>query len=98
MDAVYCTLTDKIDDEVLDAAGSQLKVVASMSAGLDHLDLNALKRRNIKVGYTPDILTDATAELIVALLLATSRRLVEANKAIYKYCVENITLLEKGII
>lgn len=86
VEAVYCVLTDKIDDEVLDAAGPQLKVVASMSVGVDHLDLNALKKRDIRVGYTPGVLTDATAELIVALLLATSRRLLEANRAIYK-CV-----------
>lgn len=77
-------ITDKIDDEVLIAAGPQLKVVASMSVGVDHLDLNALKKRNIRVGYTPDVLTEATAELIVALLLATSRNLLQANKAIYK--------------
>lgn len=84
MDALYCVLTDKIDDEILDAAGPQLKVVASMSVGVDHLDLNALKRRGVKVGYTPDVLTEATAELIVALLLATSRKLLQANRAIYK--------------
>ncbi|KAK1126003.1 hypothetical protein K0M31_005534 [Melipona bicolor] len=84
VDGVYCLLTDKIDEEVLNAAGPQLKVVASMSVGVDHLDLQALKKRNIKVGYTPGILTDATAELAVALLLSTSRRLIEANRAIYK--------------
>lgn len=59
-----------------------------MSVGVDHLDLKALKNRNIKVGYTPGILTDATAELTIGLLLATSRRLVEANKAIYKYVLK----------
>lgn len=85
VDALYCVLTDKIDDEVLKAAGSQLKVVASMSVGVDHLDLDALKKRGIRVGYTPDVLTEATAELIVGLLLATSRNLLQANKAIYKY-------------
>ncbi|XP_032665727.1 glyoxylate reductase/hydroxypyruvate reductase isoform X2 [Odontomachus brunneus] len=84
VDAIYCVLTDKIDDEVLEAAGPQLQVVASMSVGIDHLDLKALKRKGIRVGYTPGVLTDATAELIVALLLATSRRLLEANRAIYK--------------
>ncbi|XP_029042610.2 glyoxylate reductase/hydroxypyruvate reductase [Osmia bicornis bicornis] len=84
VDGVYCLLTDKIDNEVLEAAGPQLKVVASMSVGVDHLDLKALKQRNIKVGYTPGILTDATAELTMGLLLATSRRLIEANRAIYK--------------
>lgn len=96
MDGVYCLLTDKIDEEVLNAAGPQLKVVASMSVGVDHLDLQALKKRNIKVGYTPGILTDATAELTVALLLATSRRLIEANRAIYKYKTEHIFLRIKS--
>lgn len=85
VDALYCVLTDKIDGEILDAAGPQLKIVASMSVGVDHLDLNALKKRSIRVGYTPDVLTEATAELIVGLLLATSRKLLQANKAIYKY-------------
>ncbi|OAD58647.1 Glyoxylate reductase/hydroxypyruvate reductase [Eufriesea mexicana] len=84
VNGIYCLLTDKIDEEILNAAGSKLKVVASMSVGVDHLDLQALKKRNIKVGYTPGILTDATAELTVALLLATSRKLIEANRAIYK--------------
>ncbi|XP_061937754.1 glyoxylate reductase/hydroxypyruvate reductase isoform X2 [Apis cerana] len=84
IDGIYCLLTDKIDEEVLNAAGPQLKVVASMSVGVDHLDLQALKKRNIKVGYTPGILTDATAELTIALLLATSRRLIEANRAVYE--------------
>ncbi|KAF7394671.1 hypothetical protein HZH66_007845 [Vespula vulgaris] len=82
--AIFCTLTDKIDEEILNAAGEKLQVVATMSVGTDHLDLKALKNKNIKVGYTPDILTNATAELIVGLLLATSRRLLEANKAVYR--------------
>ncbi|KAG8039535.1 hypothetical protein G9C98_008178 [Cotesia typhae] len=82
VDGVFCLLTDKIDEEVISSAGPQLKVVATMSVGLDHLDLKTLKERNIKVGYTPDVLTDATAELTVALLLATSRRIIEAEKAL----------------
>ena len=48
-----------------------------MSVGYDHIDMAACKKRNIVVGYTPEVLTDATAELAVALLLATSRRIVE---------------------
>ncbi|KAK5641358.1 hypothetical protein RI129_009905 [Pyrocoelia pectoralis] len=79
-DALFCLLTEKIDKEVLNKAGPQLKVIATMSVGFDHLDLNEIKRRKIKVGYTPDVLTSATAELTVALLLATSRRILEANE------------------
>lgn len=76
-DALFCLLTDKIDKEVLEKA-SNLKVLGTMSVGFDHLDLETLKAKGVQVGYTPDVLTDATAELTVALLLATSRRLFEA--------------------
>lgn len=73
-------LTDKIDSEVLNKAGKDLKIIATMSVGYDHLDIPEIKKRCIKVAYTPNVLTDATAELAVALLLATSRRLLEANE------------------
>ncbi|XP_020812950.1 glyoxylate reductase/hydroxypyruvate reductase [Drosophila serrata] len=82
-DALYCALTDKIDKEVLDAAGSQLKCVSTISVGYEHIDVEECKKRGIRVGYTPDVLTDATAELTVALLLATNRRLFEANKQVF---------------
>lgn len=58
-------------------AANRLKVVGTMSVGHEHIDLEACKQRGIKVGYTPGVLTDATAELTVALLLATARRLPE---------------------
>ena len=50
-----------------------------MSVGYDHIDVNECKRRGIKLGYTPDVLTHATAELTVTLLLATSRRVAEGE-------------------
>lgn len=74
---LLCLLSDKIDAEVLDAAGPNLKVISTLSVGFDHLALDEIKKRGIRVGYTPDVLTDATAELTVALLLATARRLPE---------------------
>ncbi|XP_067615060.1 glyoxylate reductase/hydroxypyruvate reductase isoform X2 [Eurosta solidaginis] len=82
-DAIFCALTDKIDAEVIECAGPQLKCIATISVGYEHIDLKECKKRGIRVGYTPDVLTDATAELTVALLLATSRRLLEANKEVY---------------
>ncbi|XP_062864741.1 glyoxylate reductase/hydroxypyruvate reductase b [Trichomycterus rosablanca] len=78
-DGLMCVLTEKIDAELLDAAGPNLKVLSTMSVGFDHLSLDELKKRGIRVGYTPDVLTDAVAELTVALLLTTSRRLIEAT-------------------
>jgi len=80
-DALFCLLTDRLDEEVLQQA-DKLKVVATMSVGFDHLHMKTLKERNIKVGYTPGVLTDATADLTVSLLLATSRRLLEGNSAV----------------
>ncbi|XP_035280983.1 glyoxylate reductase/hydroxypyruvate reductase-like isoform X2 [Anguilla anguilla] len=77
VDGMLCLLTDRIDTEVLNAAGTELKVISTMSVGFDHLAIEEIKKRGIRVGYTPDVLTDATAELTVALLLATARRLLE---------------------
>ena len=64
--------------------GSSLKIVSTMSVGFDHLDVNEIKKRNILIGFTPGVLTDATAELTVGLLLATSRRFFESHQAILK--------------
>ncbi|XP_076021112.1 glyoxylate reductase/hydroxypyruvate reductase [Genypterus blacodes] len=74
---ILCLLSDKIDAEVLDAAGPNLKVISTLSVGLDHLTLDETKKRGVRVGYTPGVLTDATAELTVSLLLATARRIPE---------------------
>ncbi|XP_069486581.1 glyoxylate reductase/hydroxypyruvate reductase [Ambystoma mexicanum] len=79
---LLCLLSDKIDKEVLDTAGPDLKVISTLSVGFDHLALDEIKKRGIRVGYTPDVLTDATAELTVALLLATCRRLMEATEEV----------------
>jgi glyoxylate/hydroxypyruvate reductase len=56
-DALFCTLNEKIDNELLDKAGSKLKVIATCSVGYDHIDLKECKSRNIPVGYTPGVLT-----------------------------------------
>lgn len=78
--ALYIALCDKVNKEVIEAAGKDLKVVATISVGVDHIDVNALRKAGIRVGYTPNVLTEATAELTVAILLATSRRLFQASK------------------
>ncbi|KAI8343205.1 D-isomer specific 2-hydroxyacid dehydrogenase [Chlamydoabsidia padenii] len=81
VDAIFCLLTDKIDKQVLDAAGPQLKVVSTMSVGYDHIDIKELKARNIQVGYTPDCLTEATADLTLLLVLSAARRIKEGIRA-----------------
>ncbi|WAR10221.1 GRHPR-like protein [Mya arenaria] len=82
VDALFCLLTDKIDEGILDAAGDSLRAIGTMSVGYDHIDLAACRKRGIPVGYTPDVLTSATAELTVALLLNVSRRLGEGVEAV----------------
>ncbi|KOB77247.1 Glyoxylate reductase/hydroxypyruvate reductase [Operophtera brumata] len=66
VNGVYCCLNDKIDKAVLDAAGPSLKVVSTISVGVDHIDVPECRKRGIRIGYTPDVLTDATADLTEA--------------------------------
>ncbi|POY72268.1 hypothetical protein BMF94_4702 [Rhodotorula taiwanensis] len=73
---------EKIDEELLEAAGSSLKVVSTMSAGYDHVDVSALKKRNIRFGTTPDALTDATADIGAMLALMATRRAGEGIRAV----------------
>jgi lactate dehydrogenase-like 2-hydroxyacid dehydrogenase len=82
IDGLYCLLTERVDDELLDAAGPTLKVVSTMSVGFDHVDVDACRRRNVAVGNTPGVLTDTTADLALALMLATARRLPESIDAV----------------
>ncbi|MFN8470249.1 MAG: D-glycerate dehydrogenase [Caldilineaceae bacterium] len=81
VDGIYCLLTERIDAALLDAAGPQLKVVSTMSVGYDHVDLPALRARGVAMGNTPGVLTETTADLAMALLLAAARRLPEAWSA-----------------
>jgi glyoxylate reductase len=81
-DALICVLSDRIDDEVLDAAGPQLKIVADISVGYDNFDVAALRRHGVIATNTPDVLTEATAELTWALILGTARRVVEGDRLV----------------
>src|SRR5215203_1916258 len=68
------------DTEILDAAGDQLQVVANFAVGIDNIDLDACRERGIVVTNTPDVLTEATAELAMALTLAAARRMSDAER------------------
>ncbi len=72
-DAVLSLLSDRIDAQIMDAAGPQLKVIANFAVGFNNIDLGEASRRGIRVGNTPDVLTDATADIAVGLALAASR-------------------------
>ncbi|XP_076451460.1 glyoxylate reductase/hydroxypyruvate reductase-like [Babylonia areolata] len=81
-DALLCMLTDKINSEVLDAAGPQLQIVATMSVGYEHIDLDECKKRKITVSNTPGVSTDSVAELTVTMLLFVARRVKEGIRAV----------------
>ncbi|KAF9939969.1 hypothetical protein BGZ65_008715 [Modicella reniformis] len=81
-DGILCLLTDKIDAEILDAAGPQLKVVSTMSVGYDHVNLSDLEARKIALGITPGVLTEATADTTILLVLAAARRIREGIDAV----------------
>ena len=72
-DGILTLLSDRIDGEFFDAVGDQLKVVSNFAVGYNNIDIAEASRRGIAVGNTPDVLTDATADIAVTLLLAASR-------------------------
>jgi lactate dehydrogenase-like 2-hydroxyacid dehydrogenase len=78
VEGLLSLLTDRVDDELLDAAGPDLKVVSNLAVGYDNIDLEACAKRGIAVGNTPGVLTEATADLAFALLLAAARRIPES--------------------
>lgn len=80
-DAAICTLTEPMDHETL-AAGRRLRVVANYAVGFNNIDLEAAKRHGIIVTNTPDVLTDATADVTWALLLAVARRVTEGHSLV----------------
>ena len=82
VNAILSLLTESIDAEVFDAAGDGLKVVSNYAVGFNNIDVKEATKRGIRVTNTPGILTDTTADCAFALLMAISRRIVEADKHI----------------
>lgn len=81
VDGLVCFPYDIIDKEIIENA-KKLKVISTYSVGYDHIDLQKAKLHKIKIGYTPDVLTNATADLAVALLLDSMRRVTEGDRII----------------
>jgi len=79
-DGLLPLLTDRIDSQVMTAAGPQLKIIANYAVGFNNIDVPAATARKIAVTNTPGVLTDTTADLTLALILGVARRLVEGDK------------------
>ena len=82
-DGLICFPYDIIDKEILDSAG-KLKSISTYSVGFDHIDVNYAKKKKITIGYTPDVLTNATAELTIGLMMDLLRRITEGDSIIRK--------------
>ncbi len=81
-DVLVPTVTDRLDADVLDRSGENLRLIASFSTGVDNVDLRAAERRGITVTNTPGVLTEDTADMAMALILAVPRRLAEGERAV----------------
>jgi glyoxylate reductase len=79
-DGLLTILTERVDDELLDAAGPRLRIVANHAVGFDNIDVPACTRHGVLVTNTPDVLTEATADLAWSLILATVRRVAEGDR------------------
>jgi glyoxylate reductase len=79
-DVLVPTVTDRIDADVINAAGERLKLIANFGAGVDHIDLEAARARGIMVSNTPGVFTEDTADMTMALILSVPRRLAEGEK------------------
>jgi len=81
VDGLICFTYDKIDKQMIDCA-QNLKVISTYSVCFDHIDIEYAKEKKIRVGYTPEVLTDATADLAFSLLMDISRRVTEGDRII----------------
>lgn len=81
-DVLVPTVTDRIDASLIDEAGPQLKLIASFSNGTDHIDIDAAAKKGITVTNTPNVLTEDTADMTMALILAVPRRLVQGARVL----------------
>ncbi len=83
-DACLSMLTDRIDGKVLEAGAANLRIVSNMAVGFDNIDVSSASQKNILVTNTPDVLTEATAELTWALMLTTARRVISARESLLR--------------
>ena len=81
-DVLVPTLTDRIDASILSQAGENLRLIANYGTGVDHIDLASARQRGITVTNTPDVLTEDTADMTMALILAVPRRLAEGAEMV----------------
>ena len=83
-DGILCSIVDKFDAETINKLSDKVKIISNFAVGFGNIDIKAAKKRNIVVTNTPDVLTDATAEIAILLLLGAARRATEGRKWVDK--------------
>ena len=83
-DGILCSIVDKFDAETINKLSDKVKIISNFAVGFGNIDIKAAKKKNIIVTNTPDVLTDATAEIAILLLLGASRRATEGRKWVDK--------------
>ena len=82
VNGILCTLSEKIDAEIMDAAGKNLKVISTYSTGFEHIDINEATKRGIYVTNTGNVLSEATADLTFSLILGLARNVIQGHSFI----------------
>ena len=90
-DGILCSMVDKIDEETINKFSDSVKIISNFAVGFGNIDIKAARTKNIIVTNTPDVLTDATAEIAMLLILGAARRASEAitwvrNKKLEMVC------------
>ena len=89
-DGILSSIVDKIDEKIINKFSDRVKIISNFAVGIGNIDIKAAKKRNIVVTNTTDILTDATAEIAILLILGASRRVVEGMRWVRKKKLEMV--------
>jgi glyoxylate reductase len=81
-DALLCSVVDRVDTDVLSVPDARVRLIANFGTGVDHIDLDAARRAGVLVTNTPDVLTEDTADLTMAIILAAARRMGEGERSL----------------
>lgn len=87
MDGILWATHEPLNTEALNAAGPQLKAISLFSVGYDYVDVEEIKKREIKIGYTPSVLSEAAADIAIGLMISAGRRFHEGRQHIEKYVI-----------
>ena len=83
-DGILCSIVDKFDAETINKLSDKMKIISNFAVGIGNIDVKAARKKNIIVTNTPDVLTDATAEIAILILLGAARRVTEGRKWVEK--------------